>query len=86
MVGADTCGYGGNTDEELCNRWTALNAFTPFFRNHNTIHALAQEPFRWDSVAEVSRKVLAARYSLLPLWQTLFANAALVGTPTIRAL
>ncbi|THU98209.1 hypothetical protein K435DRAFT_885246 [Dendrothele bispora CBS 962.96] len=76
----------GNTDEELCNRWMQLAAFMPFFRNHNVHGAIGQEPYRWDSVAEASRTAIATRYSLLPLWYTLFANASTQGTPPVRAL
>ncbi|KAI0757718.1 glycosyl hydrolases family 31-domain-containing protein [Daedaleopsis nitida] len=86
FVGADTCGFQGNTDEELCNRWMQLSAFMPFFRNHNVRSALPQEPYRWDSVAEASRTAIGIRYSLLPYWYTLFANASMYGTPPIRAL
>ncbi|KAI0757707.1 glycosyl hydrolases family 31-domain-containing protein [Daedaleopsis nitida] len=86
FVGADTCGFQGNTDEELCNRWMQLSAFMPFFRNHNIRSALPQEPYRWDSVAEASRTAIGIRYSLLPYWYTLFANASMSGTPPIRAL
>lgn len=57
-----------NTDEELCNRWMSLSAFTPFFRNHNQRGALPQEPYRWDSVANASRIAIGVRYSLLPYW------------------
>ncbi|PFH48160.1 glycoside hydrolase family 31 protein [Amanita thiersii Skay4041] len=86
FVGADTCGFNGNTDEELCNRWMQLSAFTPFYRNHNIMGAISQEPYRWESVANASRTAMAIRYSLLPYWYTLFANASRFGTPPVRAL
>ncbi|KAI0668774.1 glycosyl hydrolases family 31-domain-containing protein [Trametes maxima] len=86
FVGADACGFRGNTDEELCNRWMQLAAFTPFYRNHNERSALSQEPYRWDSVANASRTAINIRYSLLPYWYTLFANASLYGSPPVRAL
>jgi alpha-glucosidase len=62
----------GNTDEELCNRWMQLAAFTPFFRNHNIRGAIPQEPYRWDSVASATRVATAVRYALLPYWARLF--------------
>ncbi|KAG9005981.1 hypothetical protein FRB93_009082 [Tulasnella sp. JGI-2019a] len=86
LVGADTCGFNDNTDEELCNRWMQLSAFAPFYRNHNIKGAISQEPYRWDSVAEASRTAINIRYTLLPYWYTLFANASLYGSPVARAL
>ncbi|EGN94287.1 glycoside hydrolase family 31 protein [Serpula lacrymans var. lacrymans S7.3] len=86
FVGADTCGFQDNTDEELCNRWMQMSAFVPFYRNHNTLGALSQEPYRWPSVANASRIAIAARYSMLPYWLTLFANVSTIGTPPVRAL
>ncbi|KAF7313029.1 Glycoside hydrolase family 31 protein [Mycena kentingensis (nom. inval.)] len=86
FVGADTCGFNGNSDEELCGRWMQLAAFTPFYRNHNIKGAISQEPYVWDSVANASRTAISARYALLPYWYSLFANASLSGTPPVRAL
>jgi len=86
MFGVDTCGFSGNTDEELCNRWMQLSAFFPFYRNHNVLSAISQEAYVWDSVADASRKAMAIRYSLLPYMYTLFYYASTTGSTVMRAL
>lgn len=86
MIGADICGFNRNTDEELCNRWMMLGAFLPFMRNHNTIGAIAQEPFRWDSVANASRIAISKRYEILPSLYSHMAKSSNTGEPAVRAL
>ena len=86
MFGVDTCGFNGNSDEELCNRWMQLSAFFPFYRNHNTLTALPQEPYRWSSVIDASKKAMAIRFALLPYMYTLFYQAHTAGLTVMRAL
>ena len=86
MFGVDTCGFGGNSDEELCNRWMQLSAFFPFYRNHNTLSAISQEAYVWSSVIDASKTAMNIRYQLLPYMYTLFYQAHTTGSTVMRAL
>lgn len=86
MFGVDTCGFNGNSDEELCNRWMQLSAFFPFYRNHNTLSANPQEAYVWASVADATRAAMAVRFQLLPYLYTLFYNAHARGDTVMRAM
>lgn len=66
MFGVDTCGFNGNSDEELCNRWMQLSAFFPFYRNHNVLSANSQEPYVWDSVIAATKEAMHIRYRYVP--------------------
>ena len=69
MVGADVCGFNGDTTTELCTRWMQLGAFYPFYRNHNGIGYISQEPYVFGkSVTDICRKALTTRYSLISFY------------------
>ncbi|NXU78626.1 LYAG glucosidase, partial [Oreotrochilus melanogaster] len=78
LVGADICGFAGDTTEELCVRWTQLGAFYPFMRNHNDHGAPAAQA--------AMRDALRLRYSLLPFLYTLFHRAHSAGETVARPL
>ncbi|KAK4144372.1 glycoside hydrolase [Dichotomopilus funicola] len=86
MFGVDTCGFGGNTDYELCARWMQLSAFFPFYRNHNVLGAIPQEPYIWSSVTAATKTAIRIRYTLLPYLYTLMTRASLTGSTVMRAL
>ena len=86
MFGVDTCGFNGNSDEELCNRWMQLSAFFPFYRNHNVLSAISQEAYVWASVVDATKMAMNVRFQLLPYLYTLFYNAHTRGDTVMRAL
>ncbi|KAL4970759.1 glycosyl hydrolases family 31-domain-containing protein [Aspergillus stella-maris] len=86
MFGVDTCGFSYNSAEELCNRWMQLSAFFPFYRNHNVLGAISQEPYQWASVIDATKAAMRIRYALLPYFYTLMQNAHSTGSTVMRAL
>jgi len=72
MVGADICGFSGDTTFELCTRWHELGSFYPFSRNHNSIGSISQEPYAFGpKLIEVAKRYLLQRYSLLQWYYTI---------------
>ncbi|XP_012510792.1 PREDICTED: sucrase-isomaltase, intestinal, partial [Propithecus coquereli] len=87
LVGADICGFVGDTTEELCRRWMQLGAFYPFARNHNGDEYEHQDPafFGQNSLLVTSsRNYLTIRYTLLPFLYTLFYKAHMFGETVAR--
>nr|CAD7395421.1 unnamed protein product [Timema cristinae] len=87
LMGADICGFNGDTTVPLCQRWMELGAFYPFSRNHNGKGQTAQDPASLgDDVAAASKKALLVRYSLLPYLYTLFYKAHTQGETVVRPI
>ncbi|XP_063403845.1 maltase-glucoamylase-like [Mytilus trossulus] len=86
-IGADICGFFGDSNADLCQRWMQLGAFYTFSRNHNTINTKPQDPaYFGKAVAASSRKVLEIRYYLLPYLYHLFFEAHSQGGTVIRSI
>lgn len=87
LIGADICGFDGNTTVELCARWSELGAFYPFSRNHNTDGTIDQDPVALGPVVtKAAKNALEMRYSLLPYLYTLFFKAHIFGDTVVRPL
>jgi lysosomal alpha-glucosidase len=87
MVGADICGFNGNTTKDLCKRWQQLGAFYPFMRNHNTDDGIPQDPASLgQEVIDATKETLRTRYYLLPYIYSLFVHAHRTGEPVARPM
>lgn len=87
FVGADICGFLGDTNEELCQRWMQLGAFYPFMRNHNNINQKDQDPAAFgNNLIQTSKAALKTRYTLLPFLYTLHYESFETGSTVARPL
>lgn len=68
MMGADICGFLGNTNLELCARWTQLGTMYPFSRNHNNASSIPQEPWAFGSLLIETNQVSIRNKYMLQLY------------------
>jgi alpha-glucosidase (family GH31 glycosyl hydrolase) len=81
MVGADVCGFHGDTTDELCARWFQLGSLYPFARSHNEDVARDQEPYALGNMTlNSSRLSLNQRYAILKQYYSIFMKTKGVGS------
>jgi alpha-glucosidase (family GH31 glycosyl hydrolase) len=83
LVGADICGFLGDTNQNLCTKWHFVGAFYPFSRNHNGGN-VAQEPYVWDKpFMQAMTDAIKIKYALVRYYYTeLFAMSTMDGEGT----
>jgi alpha 1,3-glucosidase len=88
FVGADVGGFFKHPEKDLITRWHQFGALAyPFYRSHAHLETPRREPWMYDKeVIEAVRSVEHTRYSLMPMWYTLFAEHAFNGAAIIRPI
>lgn len=85
LVGADICGFGGDSWAELCARWYTVGAFYPFSRNHNALGSVPQEPYVWNNASylyptyktsEFIRLQMRTKLALIPYYYSEIRHAS----------
>ena len=83
--GADTCGFGSQTTEDLVMRWLQLSIFTPLMRNHSALGTREQELYQFANVAD-TKKMIEIRYGLIPYIYSEYMKAVLNGDMMFQPL
>lgn len=87
FVGSDVGGFMGRGNGELLVRSYQVSFLAPFCRNHKTIDAYDQEPWRFGKYYEdIIRTYLKMRYELMPFLYTTLEEAHRTGVPLFRPL
>jgi len=81
MAGSDICGFGGNTNEELCARWFQLGVLYPFSRDHNELNAIDQEPWSFGpTLLETAFINIHFKYAIVKHYYAQFLKQGGTGT------
>lgn len=86
FCGSDIGGFSEEPTAELMERWYQASAYQPFFRNHATSGSRRREPYLFEDSVDIFREAIRARYSLLPLWYTMFYEHERNGLPIMRPM
>ncbi|KAJ6649262.1 Neutral alpha-glucosidase AB, partial [Pseudolycoriella hygida] len=86
FCGSDIGGFSEEPTTELMERWYQAAAYQPFFRNHATSGSRRREPYLFPNSVDIFREAIRARYSLLPLWYTMFYEHEMNGLPIMRPM
>ncbi|WP_102347550.1 glycoside hydrolase family 31 protein [Bacillus sp. Marseille-P3661] len=87
FCGPDVGGFAHDCTGELLTRWTQVGAFTPYFRNHNALDSVRQEPWAFgEKYEKIIKKYIQLRYKWLPHLYSLFAETSKTGIPVMRPL
>lgn len=84
-TGADLCGFGADTTEDLVLRWMQFDVFTPLMRNHAALGTREQELYQFTN-SEATGRMVKIRYSLLPYLYSEYMKAALRDEMMFRPL
>ena len=94
MVGADICGFMGDTTPELCAKWHLVGATYPFSRNHNGYDNRPQEPYQFKndmfnqttSYMQIMKFGIQTKYALLNYYYSQYADVAANGGALMQPL
>lgn len=87
FAGADVGGFFGEPSPELFTRWYQAGSFTPFFRGHAHHDTKRREPWvHGEPHTKIRRETALLRYTLLPLWYTVFYETYVSGMPVMRPM
>lgn len=86
--GGDVGGFWGDApSDEMFLRWVQSAIFYPRFSIHsaNTDNSVT-EPFMYENVANLIKKAIDLRYSLIPYFYSLNVEAFILGEPILRPM
>jgi mannosyl-oligosaccharide alpha-1,3-glucosidase len=68
-------------------RWYQAAAYQPFYRSHAALDTKRREPYLLPKASlDIVRDAIGRRYSLLPLWYTMFYEHERSGSPVMRPM